>query len=1047
MFISSDFNWSIFNELDEPQAKELVETQGDEVVHHLIDRFSDFKGDKDGALKWGCRLITYLRDADHINQVSEAMAEAGAWPDSVWQRAGANQSAIVNIVKSVVTSILPKDSTKRGILIESFYKAINARNKQAALEILEHLPEIPRKLSNIFPDNALNVVIARFPDPDLIAAVCKKEKWDPEAIKALSHSALELGNHRLMKGILTAYACVTSDPELLAFVQAQKDYDFLHYACTLGNTKLIKTLFNLGYKADQETTGFTPLFYAKDSETIDLLLEAGADINRKVYPSYTPLTQAITDNRSTIGHLLDRGAKTDLYTLCWYDNQTPDKDPLLAQRLVPNREECSLQKMLVNAEIIPYVLKKYPDLESSLKQQVIPFLNQTSFTTNSDINKINREAIFTAIDTMGWGDQQLIDLLKNCDGDFLTTACKQSNVELAKQLMQLGARPNYESWRAASESGSQELMELHHSYNINTPYEEGDTALHSMIKNRNSSPEDLKRLISIGAHIEAKNVQGTPLVNACIYKNATAIEVLLSVGADIKPALQTSILTEMGEALPKFLDTALSQRPDLKEKIIAAISGIPQGSLNENLFRYAIRLGLTDVIEKSIQQGMKFLEEDVHGRTALDEMLTYGIDVVPIVLRIPIQERLAMASRMQRVDENSVQLFQLSELAIALTSPTYRKKLLALNSLDFLNGSLMTFFAKLSLHEMSSNERYDVFKKLSPTQQREYLECLPLKEQQIFKVRYLKENPSVGTQITAVQDNHKQLLDRLGLQLEGEQINTETLSKEGAPVNTQTKQQLQDDHNQESLKGSNQPQEELVLISKNEDAVKMLNNQEISLLSRLEALVFLAQHMTRETFSRARFKEIEKAVNNFSQDVGAFDAKLLAFGQELKKHPSWHPSVIKMQVGYQAMMEAQDLTVKQKIGGTSQVILAKIAQNTTQKTNVEFSAQVAALQSMDEETFKESYLALIADPDYIVYLKNWVSTDSREKYKENFNKIPGQINHLTNAADLPVLEDDRLDFDIMYKLVYALPRFDLQKKSYGPGFGEHLLALIVKLEN
>lgn len=1040
MFISSDFNWYIFNELDEPQAKELVETQGDEVVHHLIDRFSDFKGDKDGALKWGCRLITYLRDADHINQVSEAMAEAGAWPDSIWQRAGANQSAIVNIVKSVVTSILPKDSTKRGILIDSFYKAINARNKQAALEILEHLPEIPRKLSNIFPDNALNVVIARFPDPDLIAAVCKKEKWDSEAIKALSLSTLELGNYRQMKGTLIAYAHVTSDSELLAFVRAQKDYDFLHYACTLGNVELIKTLFTLGYKADEETTGFTPLFYAKDPKTINLLLEAGADINRKVYPSYTPLTQAITDNRSTIGHLLDRGAKTDLYTLCLYDQQTPDKDPLLAQRLVPSREECSLQKMLVNSETIPYVLKKYPDLESTLKQQVIPFFKNTSYNAY-------RQQICSMIRSMGWGSQQLIDLLVSCKEDFLAAACKESNVELAKQLIELGAYPNYESWRATDESGSKELIELHQEYDINTPDKEGNTALHSMIKNRNSSPEDFKQLISIGANIEAKNVQGTPLVNACIYKNATAIEVLLSVGADIKPALQTSILTEMGETLPKFLDTALSQRPDLKEKIIAAISRIPQGSLNENLFRYAIRLGLTDVIEKSIQQGMKFLEEDVHGRTALDEMLTYGIDVVPIVLRIPIQERLAMASRMQRVDENSVQLFQLSELAIALTSPTYRKKLLALNSLDFLNGSLMTFFAKLSLHEMSSNERYDVFKKLSPTQQREYLECLPLKEQQIFKVRYLKEHPSVGTQITAVQDNHKQLLDRLGLQLEGEQINTETLSKKEAPVNTPTKQQLQDDHNQESLKGSNQPQEELVLISKNEDAVKLLNNQEISLLSRLEALVFLAQHMTRETFSRARFKEIEKAVNNFSQDVGAFDAKLLAFGQELKKHPSWHPSVIKMQVGYQAMMEAQDLTVKQKIGGTSQVILAKIAQNTTQKTNVEFSAQVAALQSMDEETFKESYLALIADPDYIVYLKNWVSTDSREKYKENFNKIPGQINHLKNAADLPVLEDDRLDFDIMYKLVYSLPQFDLQKKSFGPGFGEHLLALIVKLEN
>lgn len=1001
MELTSDFNWQTFNKLTEPEIKEIVRRHEDELVDLLINRFRDLKENKNQALELGCRLITHLHQADHIDEISKTMAETKTWPDNIWQRTEADY-AIVGIVKSIVGKVLPRDFRKDVILVDSFYEALKEGNELAAREILQHLPIISEDLSLRFVEgSALEAAIAYLPNLDFISEVIAKEPWDQERVKNQIEQNSKTGLKPSFKTylfILTAYALSTSDQELLTFLQSQKEPNFLHNACETGNPKIVKTLLNLGFNANQKNhNGLTPIFFAKDPQNIDLLLQAGADINQNVH-SLTPLEQAISNYSPTVAHLLDRGAKTSNATLANYLLMNKGSlDPQIVERLIVDKEKIKIEALRYFPECIPYVLKKHPELEPQFKRHIIPMLTK---------DMPSRPKMYETIRSMNWGDQKLIDFLKSFNGDWMVEACRESNVEVAEQLVDLGASRDIASYFAALQTGSPELLELHRGYEVHP-----DKILSSMIED--CSPNDIQLLVSMGADIEAKNSYGTALAKACFYENVPVIKTLINIGADVQTALRTDVLQDMGESLPTFLDFVLQKRPDYKGKIIAVIREIPTESLNEHILRSAIHLDLKDVIEQCIKERVNFLAEDAHGKSALDEMLAYEMDVLEMINQIPHLERLDATSLMPEQTEEGIQRLPTSELALALTIPDYRKRLLGLSSLEFLHGSLMVFFAKLSFQEMSRAERYALFKKFSSTQQKDYLKNLPIEEQQTIITRYLKDNPPLDSQVKLLQDNlYKPLQNGLGLIDRQDESDLTFVS---------------------------------IYLKSSEDALTMLKNKTEPFLSRLQALEFLAQNMTLETFPIAQFKDIENAVNSFNKDVGAFDAKLLAFGQELKKQPQWHPSVSTMQKHYQAMMKAQGETVKNNMGGASQVILAKITQNTP-ATNTEFSVQVEAL-SKGSKKFKKNFLALIADPQYIVYLKNWTPQDDSETYTSNFNDMPNQVNDLTNAAGKSILEDNRIDYDTLYKLIYALPHFDLQKTSYGPDFGEYLLTLTVKLES
>lgn len=175
--LSSDLNWNCFKEMTEPTVKKMVDCEENEVVQQLLDRLPDFQGSKEEVLMLGCRLITHLHNPEHIDQISEAMAEAGAWPDSFWQRTGADQIAIVSMVKNAISFLNWRDPQKDTILFDSFYQAVQEGNTVAALEILDHLPFITEKMSaKISQGSALAAVLTHLPDDALLYEVQKKDR-------------------------------------------------------------------------------------------------------------------------------------------------------------------------------------------------------------------------------------------------------------------------------------------------------------------------------------------------------------------------------------------------------------------------------------------------------------------------------------------------------------------------------------------------------------------------------------------------------------------------------------------------------------------------------------------------------------------------------------------------------------------------------------------------------------------------------------------------------------------------------------------------------
>jgi hypothetical protein len=99
---------------------------------------------------------------------------------------------------------------------------------------------------------------------------------------------------------------------LIAAGTDQNGFTPLIWAATQGNTKLVKSLLAAGANANEpDIHGFTPLFYCisnyrepQQLEMIKLLLDAGADVNLKIFTGMTALTLTQSLNHRDIVSLI-----------------------------------------------------------------------------------------------------------------------------------------------------------------------------------------------------------------------------------------------------------------------------------------------------------------------------------------------------------------------------------------------------------------------------------------------------------------------------------------------------------------------------------------------------------------------------------------------------------------------------------------------------------------------------------------------------------------------------------------------------------------------
>lgn len=756
-------------------------------------------------------------------------------------------------------------------------------------------------------------------------------------------------------------ALAGKNDKLFDFIQNRSGATFLTAACERGDLDIIKSLLTLGFDPNKQYGhDEPPIFFANRKEVIDVLLEAGVGINVKS-DGWSLLEKAILDKPTLIEHLLDKGAKTTSTAFLRYVSKQ-NATVKLAARLIPSQSNLDPNLYAANAIAAMVCLQKYPALEKQIK---VIFYNQPERISEKifDYDKETFESVLSFILKL----------------EVLTPV----------------------TYLAAIRSNSEELVELHrsHGFGINSTDKGGNSVVH-LVAQMGTIPE-LKQLIADGANITAKNRRNeTPLTLACQKENADKIAIILEALPD-SSSIDLGALIKQKKALSIILPAIGTKFPELKEDIEKKLMA---SKPSREVLLAAIQLDLGNVIQKCLLSNINFLAEDQTGRSALDAMLAYGTDVVEVLKTLPLETRIEATSELPRIKEDQINKVPTSDLAIALTVPEHRARLLGFASLEFINGNLMKFFAKFSMQEMNFEERYQTLKTLSPIQQREYLKLLPSEEQEALKARFVNDHPTLTAEV--------------------QEFNTKVY------IPTQ-----------------NRLGESAAMTFKDpETALTTLKNKDETIWNCLNALEYLAQHMTNSTFPKEHSLEIQAALSIFNQRVVAFDSELINLGNSIKKLPLWKDDAQGLQDGYLAMMKIQDETIKPSFVKNFRILSASTSPE-VKAVSKEFNQKVVALeQAIDDETFKKLYLEIISDPEYIIYLKNWEPKKHQTIYANNFEALPGLIADLVNASKEPLQKDDRLDYDILYKLVYALPRFDLQKQILGTNCGEYLMVLSEKLE-
>jgi len=289
-------------------------------------------------------------------------------------------------------------------------------------------------------------------------------------------------------------------------------------------------------KEDEKNSDDTPLYYAVDSNNMDLvrlLVEAGADVNAGSWP---PLFGAVDKNNTAIAeYLIDHGANINLYPL---GGSLEGWGPLQETAVISNSIE--MAKLLIakggdiNSEI-------YPALNSAIyekRKDLAELLIQRGADVNT-IDKWGHTPLYFAL--VRYDDLDIMNILiangaevdiKHPGGEtVLMSAAKAGRTEAVKLLLEAGA-------------------------NVNAKNDRGQTALHRMLDTRNSDynnslqlKDTVELLLAKGADVNLKDKDGrTPWHLAAESADGDIVKLLLDKGARVSEKDDESGFTALHHA-------------------------------------------------------------------------------------------------------------------------------------------------------------------------------------------------------------------------------------------------------------------------------------------------------------------------------------------------------------------------------------------------------------------------------------------------------------------------------------------------------------------
>lgn len=223
-------------------------------------------------------------------------------------------------------------------------------------------------------------------------------------------------------------------------------------------------------------------------EWIELLLNAGADLEMRNFLGETPLLEATDTNPQIVKFLIERGA--NLHVTRRFDS--------------------------VLSCVCMYMPEKYGDE----KTELIEFLLQKGCDPNTHIGRHEEPLIFT--------------IVRNCQNSLLLPFI-QAGLDL--NIKHRDKRKSLLHWAIKHENFEALETFLKSGVDVNIKDEEGDTPLHETVGNDFTNPEMaifvIKKLLQFNADVNAKDYANyTPLHIAVILQNKRVMDLLLTSGAD-----------------------------------------------------------------------------------------------------------------------------------------------------------------------------------------------------------------------------------------------------------------------------------------------------------------------------------------------------------------------------------------------------------------------------------------------------------------------------------------------------------------------------------
>ena len=345
------------------------------------------------------------------------------------------------------------------------------------------------------------------------------------------------------------------------------------------------------------------------TEIIKILLDAGADVNRKRFSGFSALTRASgAGHHETLKILLERGAATATdEALEWAADGGHDKCLKLLLQAKYEKQECS-------APLHKAIMKGYVDCADIL------------IKAGADVNSRHYGSPFR----------------NSGNSTALFEAVKSDHVQCVKKLMEAGADVNEDEQRFylpsvfpnllynAAQNGSVECVGYLLDANPNT--RTIASALVQLCEEGNDNALDILIQAGFDVNVESEDKDLTPIEAAAKHGHAKCVHLLLEAGADVTAALSTVAREGHEECLDFILDkidntrdlgialtvAAASGRLNCMKKLLDAGADVdvPGGNEQTALIQAAER-GQDKAVKFLLKEGAKVNSKDVHQKTAL----------------------------------------------------------------------------------------------------------------------------------------------------------------------------------------------------------------------------------------------------------------------------------------------------------------------------------------------------------------------------------------------------------------------------------------------